>query len=63
MRDGISGVVGVRYVDVEGKNLITNKAIKHADLIQEWLLYVDENKIISMVTQCLKSFHLQNLNG
>lgn len=41
MRGGISGVTGDRYVDVEGKNFITNKLINHDCLYQEWLLYLD----------------------
>ena len=45
MRGGISGVVGDRYVDVEGKNFITNKEIKHDATNPEFLLYVDENNL------------------
>jgi hypothetical protein len=45
MRGGVSGVVGDRHVDVEGKNFITNKDIKHDEIYQEWLLYVDANNL------------------
>ena len=34
-------MTGDRFVDVEGKNFITNKSIKHDSVNQEWLMYLD----------------------
>lgn len=45
MRGGISSVLGDRYVNVEGKNYITNPIIPKDDPLQEWLLYVDANNL------------------
>jgi len=45
MRGGISTVCGDRYVDVEGKNYITNPKINKNDKLQQWLLYLDANNL------------------
>ena len=45
MRGGVSSVCGDRYVDVEGKNYVTNANIDKDDLLQEWLLYLDANNL------------------
>ncbi len=45
IRDGICSILGDRYVDVEGKNYVTNPDIDKADPNQEWLLYVDANNL------------------
>jgi len=41
MRGGISSVCGDRYVNVKGKDYITNPDIDKNDPTQEWLMYYD----------------------
>ena len=45
IRGGISGVTGDRYINVNGKNYVTNINIKENDPLQEWLLYIDANNL------------------
>ena len=45
MRGGISSVCGDRYVNVEGKNYITNQNIDKNSPDQEWLMYLDANNL------------------
>jgi len=45
LRGGISTVCGHRYVDVEGKNYITNENIESDNKLQEWLLYLAANNL------------------
>lgn len=45
MRGGISSVCGDRYVNIEGKNYITNQNIDKEDPLQEWLMYLDANNL------------------
>ena len=45
MRGGISSICGDRYVNVEGKNYITNPEINKEDKNQQWLMYLDANNL------------------
>jgi hypothetical protein len=45
MRGGISSICGDRYVNVEGKNYITNQNIDKNSQDQQWLMYLDVNNL------------------